>query len=208
MAEENKWAGMAEDFDRKVHYVVGKQIMQAIQSELGALSDMGRVLELGCGTGIYSTVLAGKADDLCATDVSEEMVAMCRERMKNLSNARVEAQNCFSLTYPDSSFDAVIMVNLLHVVPEPEKALKESKRALKSKGQIVVVSFTMEGMGLFQKIAMAYRYFKAFGKPPESSQKLTVEKTCYMLEKEGFTIEESRLLGDVSAAVFVRATAN
>lgn len=207
MEKERHWSRMAGDFEKRVYYVAGKQNIEVIQTTLAAQSLAGQVLELGCGNGTYSTVLARKADRLHATDVSDQMVSVCKDRLGHLSNVAVEKQNCFTLSYPGASFDSVVMVNLLHVIAEPEKAIRESKRVLKTNGEIVAISFTTEGMRFIDKLGMTYRYLRAFGKPPAASQKLTISKTEAMLKNEGFRIEESRLIGINSKAVFVRATA-
>jgi ubiquinone/menaquinone biosynthesis C-methylase UbiE len=204
--KEKHWSRMAGDFEKRVNYVAGKRNIEAIQKVLAAQDLSGKVIELGCGNGTYSTVLASKADRLYATDHSDQMVSVCKVRLKHLKNAVVEKQNCFALSYPDAGFDAVVMINLLHVIPEPEKAVRESRRVLKTNGKIVVVSFTTQGMGLFGKLAMTYRYLRAFGKPPASSRRLTVRMLGSMLKSEGCMIEEARLIGVTSKAVFAKAT--
>lgn len=208
MEQKNKWSRVAGDFEKRVNYVVGEQNIEAIQAVLAAQSLAGKVLELGCGNGTYSASLAPRADRLYVTDVSDQMLSVCRDRLKHLGNVEVEKQDCFELSYPDSNFDFVVMVNLLHVIPEPEKAIRESKRVLGEKGKILVVSFTTEGMRFLNKLGMTYRYLRAFGKPPEKSRRLTVDTAKSMLEEQGFQAEEARLIGVTSKAVFVRATVN
>jgi len=108
------------------------------------------------------------------------------------------------LPYPDDQFDAVVMINLLHVIGDPERAVRESRRVVKPGGAIVVISFTMEGMGLVARIGMIYRYLRTYGKPPESAQTLTVERTRTLLENAGFAVTEARLIGETARAVFLR----
>lgn len=68
------------------------------------------------------------------------------------------------------------MANLLHVIPEPEKAAPEGRRVLKEDGRLIVISFTTEAMTLFSKLGIAYRYLRTYGKPSPTPQKLTVQK--------------------------------
>ncbi len=201
----NKWAGMAGDFEKRVDYVAGKRNIEAIQETLAAQPLCGDVLELGCGNGTYSSNLASRADHLRVTDVSEQMLTVCRQRLGHLDNVTVEQQDCFSLSYPEGTFDAVVMVNLLHVIPEPEKALRESRRVLKDHGALIVVSFTTAGMRFHHKIGMIYRYLRAFGKPPAAARTLTPDGVRSMMEHEGFAVQDARLLGVTTKAVFVRA---
>jgi ubiquinone/menaquinone biosynthesis C-methylase UbiE len=205
---KNKWAGMADDFERRVHYIAGRRNIEAIQETLAAQLLCGDVLELGCGNGTYSSALASRAERLYVTDVSEQMLSVCRQRLGHLDNVTVERQDCFSLSYPEDSFDAVVMVNLLHVIPEPERALRESRRVLREHGTLIVVSFTTAGMRFHHKIGMIYRYLRAFGKPPAAARTLTPDGVRTMMESQGFTVQDARLLGITTKAVFVRATVN
>jgi ubiquinone/menaquinone biosynthesis C-methylase UbiE len=167
--------------------------------------DLGNTLELGCGSGTYSEILAREARHLTATDYSDEMVAFSKQRFESLENVTVEKANCFSMSYPEFSFDTVVMANLLHVVPEPEKAIHECKKVLKRNGRLIIVSFTTEGMAIFNKLGMIYRYLKTFGKPPPTAHKLTVQKTKMILSDCGFKVDEAKLIGHRTKAIFVNA---
>ena len=92
-------------------------------------------------------------------------------------------------------------------VPEPEKAVAEGKRVLKTNGRLIVVSFTTEGMTFFSKLEMVYRYLKTYGKPSPTAQKLTMQKARDMLNSFGFKIEEANLIGDKSNAISIIAIA-
>ena len=46
-------------------------------------------------------------------------------------------QDMFSLPYSSKSFDVVIVSNALHIVPQPEKSLREIKRVLKDDGVLI-----------------------------------------------------------------------
>lgn len=208
MQKEVFWSRYADSFEELTYYVVGKRNVEEIQNILATLKLSGNILELGCGNGAYSTVLSFTADRLYITDVSEQMIEFCKKRFHNLNNAVIEQQDCFELGYPDNTFDSIVMVNLLHVIPKPEKAIKESKRVLKDGGKLVVVSFTSEGMNIISRVGLIYRYLRAWGKPPASSRNLTVNLTKSILQNEGFAIGENRLLGRGAKAVFVCSMIN
>jgi ubiquinone/menaquinone biosynthesis C-methylase UbiE len=72
-------------------------------------------------------------------------------------------RDCYDSTYPDSAFDTVLMRNLIHVVHDPGKTLKEVHRILKDTGRLVLMSFTADGMRLFDMLGLMYRYVKMFG---------------------------------------------
>ena len=87
---------------------------------------------------------AGRYDAFLARD------AAAYERMVHLMHHAV--QDMFNLPYADKSFDVVIVSNALHIVPEPEKALREIRRVLRDDGVLIAPTFTHLGNGLFGKI--------------------------------------------------------
>jgi len=206
--KETYWSKFAADFEERTNYVVGNDHIELIKAVLSKQTDLGNTLELGCGAGTYSEILAREARHLTATDYSDEMVAVSTQRFESLENVTVEKADCFTLTYPEFSFDTVVMANLLHVISEPEKAVEECKKVLTRDGRLIIVSFTTEGMTVFSKLGMIYRYLKTFGKPPPTAHKLTVQKAKTMLSDCEFKVDEAKLIGNKSKAIFVNAVAN
>lgn len=97
------------------------------------------------------------------------------------------------------------MANLLHVINEPQKVVKQSKRVLKENGKIIIIDFTPEGMSFFDKMQLMYRYFKTYKKLPSKKTSLTMQKAKEILEKENFKIEQVELIGDKMKAIFIVA---
>ncbi len=196
---------MADDFEKRVTYIVGRPSIDAICNRLAAQNLAGDVLELGAGNGTYSAILARIARKLYVTDLSEDMMQVCAKRLEGNPNVTIEKQDCCALTYPDNRFDVVVMINLLHVIPDPAEALAQCRRVLKPGGSLVVVSFTSEGMAFLAKLGMIFRYLRAFGKPPTKSRTLTVASTRTLLEAQEFEVREDELIGVKTKAVFARA---
>ena len=204
MEKEQYWSKFAEDFEERNDYVVGSDDMAIILDEVKQQKDLKNILELGCGNGTYSKILIKEAVQLTATDFSDEMVNVSTIRLKAYENIKVEKADCFNLPYADHSFDTIFMANLLHIIPEPEKAIIECKRALKKNGKLIIISFTSEGMTLINKLLMIFRYLKTYGKPSPFAQSLAVNRTEKMLKKNGFQVEESKLIGKKMKAIFIR----
>lgn len=99
-----------------------------------------QVLELACGSGQLSFRLAENVKFWQATDYSENMIAEAKKRptVKTLS---FEVQDATNLPYADNTFDAVMIANALHIMPEPDKAMKEIYRVLKSDGVLFAPTF-------------------------------------------------------------------
>jgi demethylmenaquinone methyltransferase/2-methoxy-6-polyprenyl-1,4-benzoquinol methylase len=75
----------------------------------------GRVLEIACGTGLWTEALAGMADTVMAIDAAPEAVAIARERMRS-GNVTFEVADVFSWT-TDDRFDVVFFSAWLSHVP-------------------------------------------------------------------------------------------
>ena len=106
------------------------------------------VLELATGTGLIAKHIVSAAEHIEATDASAEMI---REAKRDNESAKLHfsVQDMFRLPYADRSFDVVIVSNALHIVPQPEKALKEIRRVLKEDGVLIAPTFTHAGNSLF-----------------------------------------------------------
>lgn len=77
-----------------------------------------KVLELGCGTGTTALRLAGDVRDYLATDLSEGMIAIAKEKhaATSVSNLAFRTATAQALATGVASFDAVLGFNYLHLV--------------------------------------------------------------------------------------------
>ena len=94
------------------------------------------VLELAAGTGLIAKHIANAAEYIEVTDASEQMIRQA-ERENHAENLHFSVQDMFCLPYADAAFDVVIVSNALHIVPQPERALREIKRVLKDDGVLI-----------------------------------------------------------------------
>jgi ubiquinone/menaquinone biosynthesis C-methylase UbiE len=97
-----------------------------------------RVLEVGCGTGVLTRVLATWPDvaQVVGVDLATALVARARELAVGLPNARFDEGDARALGYDDGSFDVVVFDSTLSHVPEPIGALTEAFRVLASGGTL------------------------------------------------------------------------
>lgn len=98
------------------------------------------VLELATGPGLIAKNIAESAKSVTATDFSEKMIAQARKG-KTPANVTFAAADATALSYADASFDAVIIANALHIMPNPQKALAEISRVLKAGGILIAPNF-------------------------------------------------------------------
>ena len=147
------------------------------------------VLELATGTGLIAKHIVNAAAHIEATDASAEMIAEAK-RDNRSSKLYFSVQDMFCLPYAEESFDAVIVSNALHIVPQPEKALAEIRRVLKDGGVLIAPTFTHAGNS-FSGRAKAF-FMKLAGFPLHS--KWTSEEYLRFLQQNGWTVRKSAVL--------------
>lgn len=95
------------------------------------------VLDVGCGTGFLTVLLAKLGHRVTGVDLTPAMLERARERMKL---AGVEATllegNALELPVDSDSFDAVVSRHVLWTMPEPERAFREWIRVTRPGGEV------------------------------------------------------------------------
>lgn len=147
------------------------------------------VLELATGTGLIAKHIVRYADHIEATDASQEMIEQAKQGVKS-TKLYFSVQDMFHLPYADQSFDVVIAVNALHIVPEPEKALSEIRRVLKDDGVLVAPTFTHADNAFFGKVKAFFMRLADF--PLHS--KWTSHEYLAFLRENGWTVQKSTVL--------------
>ena len=147
------------------------------------------VLELATGTGLIAKHIVNSADHIEATDASQEMIEQAKQGVKS-AKLYFSVQDMFHLPYADQSFDVVIVVNALHIVPEPEKALSEIRRVLEDDGVLVAPTFTHADNAFFGKVKAFF--MKLAGFPLHS--KWTSHEYMVFLRENGWTVQKSTVL--------------
>lgn len=132
-----RFAGLYSPFMEKGNGKLYDEICAEISAKLQP--DM-NVLELACGSGQLTFRLAGKVKRWEATDFSPNMIAEARKQFVP-ANLHLSVQNATNLPYNDESFDAVVIANALHIMPEPDKAMAEIYRVLKRGGMLFAPTF-------------------------------------------------------------------
>lgn len=94
------------------------------------------ILEIGCGTGAFSRLLAGRAEKVLALDVSPQMIRRARERSRLQTNIDFVLGDVMTQRLPDDRFDCVATLTTLHHLPT-ETVLRKIRRALKPGGVFV-----------------------------------------------------------------------
>jgi len=107
----------------------------------------GPVLEVGCGPGSLTAVLAAKlgAASVAAVDPSEPFVAACRQRVPG---ADVRLAGGEALPFPDGAFQAALSQLVLSFVREPDRLAAELTRVVRRGGTVAACTFEANGFAL------------------------------------------------------------
>lgn len=206
ITKENYWGRFARTYDDDTDYVVGRPLRRTVYQRLSREVNLGYTLECGCGTGFYTRAISGQATRIMATDLSEEMLAAARERLKEMSNVSFQQIDCEAHVFPPTSFETVLMANILNTLPQPLKALREAYRVLKYDGSLIAVTYTDHNVDAFEKIEIGKRYFEKFGLPPSGGLiNYSPQQMEALIKKAGFEINTLDILGDKAKALYVRA---
>jgi len=144
------WAFKPESITPAARYSTTRETMAAALPHLRLTPGM-RVLEVGCGAGGYTEMMAvarqGKGQWV-GLDHDEALLAQARRGVALDVPASFEKGGALALPFPDGSFDAVVSAFLLCVLPSPLDALREMARVTKSSGVISSISCFCKSGGL------------------------------------------------------------
>jgi len=133
----------AHDWDelRRMHSS-DEAVEKALTLALGDMP-MGRLLDIGTGTGRMAELFAERAERIVALDKSLAMLRVARAKPHHFPTERVElVQGDFgSLPFPAASFDTVLFHQVLHFAQAPGAVLMEAARVTRPEGRIAIVDF-------------------------------------------------------------------
>ena len=146
----DKVAGLYDLFEniynKKVYRETGISVAKYINQK-------DTVLECACGTGAISIYIAPKCGKLYATDYSAGMLKQAKKKLSRFDNVIFKKADITSLKAKDCSFDAVVAGNVIHLLPEPEAALRELTRVCKDGGKLIIPTY-IEGDKRTNKLAV------------------------------------------------------
>jgi phosphatidylethanolamine/phosphatidyl-N-methylethanolamine N-methyltransferase len=137
------WEKTASRYDRVTKSLLGRPLPRAVELTAGAVAGAGNVLEVAAGTGLLTAAIAPRVGRVVATDLADNMLANLRERMKRagITNVETARRDICALGYPPASFDIVVAGNVLHLVPDLDRALDALTYVLRPGGRLVAPTF-------------------------------------------------------------------
>lgn len=182
--EFNDWAktGKGPSMEQG-HRPVGEQAI-----ELMALPASARVLDVGCGSGWASRLMAEKAREgrVTGIDISDEMITVARESSTDFPNIEYRVASAEDLPFGDAEFSHAFSMESLYYYVDMLKALREIRRVLKPGGLFVCV------VDLYEESLASHQWIETLKVPV---QLLSSSAYRALFEESGFVnVSDQRIL--------------
>jgi ubiquinone/menaquinone biosynthesis C-methylase UbiE len=139
--QKKHWAWMASKYHQKygLDSPINQMKIKRKADLIAMFTDMHndkKVLEIGCGTGLFTQYLAETKAHITAIDVSPEMMQMAINR--NLKDVKYFLMDGCNISYPKDYFDIVVATYVLQWV-DYKKMMQEINRVLKLDGKVAFI---------------------------------------------------------------------
>jgi SAM-dependent methyltransferase len=129
--------GRREQNDEEFFSTAG-DIVKMLEWDLKRVRGRDAALEIGCGPGRLMRPLSRNFGEIHGVDVSDEMIRLAQERLRNTPNAHAHHSSGSDLAmFPDDKFDLVYSYAVFQHIPSRDVVfnyLREAKRVLKTGG--------------------------------------------------------------------------
>lgn len=130
------WDGRAAAYDNDDDGQADPTLLGDIQRYLRPAD---HVLDLGCATGTYTLAVAPSVAVVEGRDLSSKMIALAQEKAaaQGVANARFAAGSLAEARYPERTFDVVLALNVLHLLPDAAETVGRIAAVLKPGGRLI-----------------------------------------------------------------------
>lgn len=158
------WSSFARFYD--VSEALNGDVYREMTHQTRLLIPRGaKVLDCAAGTGALSIAAADRAESVLCTDTSKEMLSVARKKAnhRRLFNITFEQRNIFHLQDADNTYDIAIAGNVLHLLVDPENAVRELCRVTKTGGRVLLPTFMLKDkssisnklIGIYKKLGFS-----------------------------------------------------
>ena len=155
-----------------------------------ALRPGDRILDVGCGNGVFWRVIAGALPPTCSLQLTDVSPGMIRSATASLADVSIDVQysvmNAESLEFETDSFDVVLASHMLYHVADRQAAIAEARRVLIPTGRMIAAT---NGVGHMQQLdALARRFLSRFD-PVSEVSRFSLDTGCEQLALHFETVE-------------------
>jgi arsenite methyltransferase len=175
-----------------------REMRRAFLAEIAIPVDA-RVLEVGCGTGVLTRVLARLPNvrEVVAVDAAASLLEQARQLTASLSNVSFQVADARSLPFAEATFDIVVFDSTLVHVPGADRALAEAFRVLRRSGRLAAFegdyATTTVALGDFDPLQQCVDAMMS----SSVTDRWLVRELPALLVRQGFQVETFRSHGFV-----------
>jgi ubiquinone/menaquinone biosynthesis C-methylase UbiE len=194
--EDDAKNGVAGHTDEELFAATAQATLALLQRTVG-VRPTDTILEIGAGIGRVGSVLAPLCREWVGADVSENMLAHLRRRLKHLRNVRTLALDGYDLApVADASLDVVYCTVVFMHLEEWERFryIREAFRVLRPGGRLLVDNYTIvtdEGWKMFEQLLA----LKPLERPAQVSKPSTPQELDAYFRRAGFREVRQELNG-------------
>lgn len=156
----NIWDAEAATFDDEPDHGLKDPAVRAAWADLllPLIPPHAKIVDLGCGTGSLSLLLAEAGHDVCGVDLSAGMLEVAKKKAEKVDFRQGDAADppC-----PDHAYDVVLVRHVLWAMADPSAAVKRWVRLLEPGGRLILIEgrwFTGAGIGRDECRALVERH--------------------------------------------------
>jgi SAM-dependent methyltransferase len=158
---------------------------------LSGLAPGARVIDMGCGSGAFTGLLAARGYNVSGIDIAPKLIALARTKFPHIEFFTGDAEN---MPFEAKTFDGVLLSGLAHHFPDPRRLAAEVARVLKIGGRFV--AFDPNRMNPFMWL---YRdpsspFYSRVG-VTENERPVLASRLAEVFRKEGFAVHTDYLAG-------------
>lgn len=195
------WDRYAKFYDAEVLRFSSGAYQEMYRSMGKILTKEMRVLEIATGTGLIAANIAQYVHAVEATDFSPKMIETARKKAVP-ENVHFSVEDGENLSFGAHTFDAVIISNALHIMPNPAAVLGSIHRVLKPEGLLIAPTFShghlREATWNLNKLILKIVGFETYSK-------WKPEEFVRMIGENGFRVFNWRVLKAAFPLVYLEA---
>ena len=140
------WSKRSRDFleqrRQELHSSLADRFLEILRKHLPGKKQL-KILDVGCGTGFFSILLAREGYEVTGIDLTPGMIRGAEElaaeelSAEERSRCRFQVMDAENPEFSDGTFDVLVTRNLTWTLPDAEKAYREWSRVLKEDGVLL-----------------------------------------------------------------------
>ncbi len=198
---KNFWNRYAKIYDIEIDRFNRSAYSEMYRLISGVLTKEMKVLEIATGTGLIAVNIGDYVQSIVATDFSPKMIETAMKK-RAPDNVHFSVEDATALSFLDQTFDAVIISNALHIMPDPGVILKNIRRVLKPNGLLIAPTFS-HGHLRDSKWQLNAFLLKMIGF--ETYSKWKPEEYVDFINQNGFSVQTWKVLKSAFPLVYLEA---